>query len=283
MKRYWFIRALLGVGFHVTVEALGRDGAQARNFARCRGLSDAGQLSYYMGRYPEAAKYLEEGLSIAREIGDKGRIKVLLHTLGMASIGQGNLVLARGHLEEAMSLAHELGNRHDLAAALNALAQLHRMEGDLDTAETLYERMLALARELGNRDWIAIGLLNLAMVAIGRGSVDRAPAMLREALSIAGEIGSRPAGQSVLEVCAGLAAQGRNWERAAFFYGAAEAQTAHSGLQRDPTDEAFLAPLIATVRRTLGGNAFAAAETAGRSLSYDEAIAQVRAWLQPAS
>ena len=283
MKTHWVKRGLLALGHRMTVAALLRPGAKERNFARCRGLSDAGQLAYYMGRYAEAATYLEEGLSIAREIGDEGRIKVVLYALGMAAIGQGNLATARRHLDEALVLARALGNKHDLTAALNARAQLHRMEGDLDTAEPLYNQMLALARELGDRDGIAIGLLNLAMVSIGRGLVDDARAMLLDALEIAGEIGSKPAGQSVLEVCAGLASRGTEWERAAFFYGAAEAETAHTGLQRDPTDEAFLAPLISTARENFGVERFRAAEVAGRSLSYEVAIAAARAWLQHAS
>jgi hypothetical protein len=51
------------------------------------------------------------------------------------------------------------------------------------------------------------------------------------------------------------------------------------GFHRERADEAFLAPLIARARGALGDAAFTAAESAGRSLSYDEAIAKARAWL----
>ncbi len=93
--------------------------------------------------------------------------------------------------------------------------------------------------------------------------------MLLEVLAIAVELGWRPAGQSVLEVCAGLAASRAEWEQAARFFGAAEAQTGKTGLHRDPADDAFLAPLIAQAREALGPAAFAAADAAGRALSYD--------------
>jgi hypothetical protein len=139
---------------------------------------------------------------------------------------------------------------------------------------------VALARELGDREIIAVGLLNLAMASLGRGSSDHARAILLEALAIAEEIGSRPAGQSVMEVCAGLAALRKEWGRAARFYGAAEAQIAYTGIQRDPTDEAFLRPLVAKSREALGVAVFAAAEDAGRALSYDDAIAGARDWLE---
>ncbi|MEP6655729.1 MAG: tetratricopeptide repeat protein [Betaproteobacteria bacterium] len=280
VKPYWFNRGLLGLGHRVTVEALARVGAQERSLNRARVLADAGQFCSYMGRYAEAQGYLEESLSIARETEDKGRFARVLQPLGMALLGQGNLKMARGYLEEALALAGEQDNKRELAGACNALAQLHRVEGELDKAEPLFGRVLTLARELGDREVIAVGLLNLAMVSISRGERDRARAMLLEALAIAGAIGSRPAGQSVLEVCAGLAVFCADWERAARFFGMAEAQMGYTGIHRDAADTAFLEPLIGKAHAALDASAFAAADSAGRALSYDEAILEARRWLE---
>ena len=236
-----------------------------------------------MGRYAEAATYLEEGLSIAREIGDEGRIKVVLYALGMAAIGQGNLATARRHLDEALALARALGNKHDLAAALNARAQLHRVEGDLDTAEPLYNQMLALARELGDRDGIAIGLLNLAMVSIGRGLVDDARAMLLDALAIAEEIGSKPAGQSVLEVCAGLACTWyRVGARSFFLRSSRSTDGAYRAAARSDRRGVSGAADIDCARK-LGVERFRRGRGCRPLLSYEVAIAAARAWLQHAS
>jgi predicted ATPase/class 3 adenylate cyclase len=280
VKRYWLNRGALGLGHRVTVEALARAGARERNFARCRGLFDLGQIDYFMGRYGDARKYLEESLAIAREIEDIAMVAMVLQPLGMAALGQGDAVKARQYLDEALAMAQELGSRRQIAAALNALAQLHRMEGELDRAEPLYYKVLTLARELGDRESIAVGLLNLAMVSIGRRSGDRVSEMLLEVLVIAEDIGSKPAGQSVLEVSGGLAALLEDWECAARFYGAVEAEARQTGLQRDPADEAFLAPLIAKARNALGAPAFDAAEASGRVLTYKEAMTQARAWLK---
>jgi predicted ATPase/class 3 adenylate cyclase len=280
VKPYWLNRGLLALGHRVTIEALARAGAQARGKSRCGGLADAGQLAFYLGRYTNAQGLLEESLAIAREMGDKRRIEAVLQPLGMVCLGQGNVAAARGHLTEALAIARELGNKRELAAALNALGQLHRMEGQLDAAEPIYEDVLTIARELRDREIVAIGLLNLAMVSIGRGSGHRARAMLLEVLAIAGEIGSKPAIQSVLEVCAGLGASREEWASAARFFGAAEALAGQTGLHRDPTDEAFLAPLIEKARHALDRQSFAAAESAGRALAYDSAVTEARAWLE---
>ena len=280
VKHYWLNRGLLGLGQRVTAEALARRGAQARNLARCRGLVDAGQFCLGMGRYREAQVYLEESLAIAREIGDKARTARVLQPLGAALLGQGDLPSARKYLEEALALARELGDKRELAAAINQLAQLHRVEGALNIAEPLYEQVLTLARDLGDRESIAIALLNLAMVSIGRDSGDRAREMLLDVHAIADETGSKPVGQSVLEVTAGLAARREAWELAARFYGSAEAQAGQTGLHRDAADEAFLAPWIATTHNMLGAEAFAAADATGRTLSYDDAMLEVRKWLE---
>jgi predicted ATPase len=279
LRPYWVNRGLPGLGLSLTVEALARAGAQARNFARCRGLFDAGQLNVFMGRFGEARRYLEESLQIAREIGDERRVAAALQPLGSAHVGQGDLPTARRYLEEALALAERRGEQREIAAAGNALAQLCRVEGDLDRAEALYTRVDALIRGLEDRESIAIVVLNRAMVAIARGDGERARRMLLEVLAIADEIGSKPVGQSLLEVSAGLAALREEWQRTARFYGAVEAQTAQTGLHRDPGDEAFLAPLIVRARAALGADAFAAAENAGRETAFEQALAEARTWL----
>jgi hypothetical protein len=107
--------------------------------------------------------------------------------------------------------------------------------------------------------------------------------MVLEVHAIAVKLGSKPMGQSVLEVSAGLAALREEWNSAARFFGAAEAQTRETGLRRDPADEAFLAPLIAKAREKLGATTFGEAESAGRALTYEEAVLEARVWLESLS
>jgi hypothetical protein len=120
--------------------------------------------------------------------------------------------------------------------------------------------------------------LNLGMVAIDRQARRIARGLLGEALDIARDTGSTQAGQSVLEVAAALAGDVGDATHAGAFFGAAEARAVESGLLRDPTDEAFLAPHIASVRRA-APDEFAAGEKAGRSLGYANALLRLDAWL----
>ncbi len=284
IRRYWFDRGLLGLGYRATMEALARPSAQSPTQVRAAALNDAGQIAAYMGRYAEAQAHLVESLDIARRLGDKSRVAYLLQPLALACVGVGDLAAARKYLNEALELAHQIGDPREIAAALNSLAQIARMEGDLATAEPLYEQVLDLGRNVHDmRDVASISLLNLAMVAIGRDAPERARGMLLDVIAICDEVDSKPTSQSVIEVSAGLAAARGDWEYAARFFGAAERQAAVSGIHRDPTDEAFLSPLIAQARAALDPSTYVAAETAGRALDYASAMAAVRDWLDAAA
>ena len=278
-KAYWIVRGLLGLGHSLVAEAIARPGAGARDEARCRALFDAGQLAFFMGRYGEAQRYLEESLVVARELGNRQRIAAALQPLGMACLGQGNLAAARTHLEEALQAARGLDNRRDLAAAMNALGAFHRVRGDLDAARELYEQAVALFSTIGDHESRAIGMLNLAMVAIQRDSRAPARVILSEVIELSESVGLPRVGLCALEACAGFAAAGGDFERAARLYGVAEAQNGNTGLHRDPADEAFLQPLMEKSRGALGAR-YRALEESGRALAYATALAEARAWLE---
>ena len=86
----------------------------------------------------------------------------------------------------------------------------------------------------------------------------------------------------LLKVSAGLGSLKEDWENAAVLFGAAEAQTARTGLRRDPADEVFLAPLVARARAASEA-AFSAGDAVGRALTNDAAMEKVRASLERSS
>jgi len=283
MGPYWFARGMPEMGLRLGAEMLDRPDTRPRTESRASALHEVGWQCCHLGRYEEAATWLEESVAIARELGDRKLIGRALQPLGMATFGRGDLPTARRYFQEAVDLARDLGDKRELAAALNGLAQLHRVDGQLEPAEPLYDNAVALAREIGDRESVAVGLLNLTMVSIGRGSAQRARDMLVEVIDIAVETESKPLGQCALDVSAGFGAWRQDWESAARFFGAAQAQVFATGVQRDPTDAAFLVPLIDGARAALGAPAFEKEEQAGRAWSYEQGIDEARKWLMRAS
>ena len=277
---YVIERGLAALGQRVAVEALARPAAQARNLARCRGLWAAGKFSFFSGRYGEAKDYETMSLAIARESGDEATAAEALRWLGIAESGLGNTAAARAHMEEALAIWLRLGIKKEIPKGLTSLGNLHFDENDFDAAERLYEEALVLDREQGNLACTAANLGNLAEVAIRRGFGDRAHAMVSEAMAIVEVIGSKRLGVALLDQATELAALSGDSGRAARLHGAAEAAFEQMSLHRKPQDVTFLLSLIAQARDSLGAATFAAAESAGRALSCDEAIADARAWLE---
>jgi predicted ATPase len=279
VKLYWMNRGLLELGLRVTLEALQRDTAGKATPDRAQGLFNAGQIRYFMGQHREARACLEESLAIARLLGD-AYVATVLQPLGMAALAEGAMGVAQRCFEEAVELSESRGEERWLAAALNSLAMLHRVQGSPERSCALYERVLVLCRESGNAEVEAIVLLNYAMVSIGLERIAQGAAMLAQAMRLARAIGSAPAGQGALDACAGLAAARGEWERAAGFYGAAQAQAARSGVQRDSADALFLQPRIDAARAALGPEAFAAGQALGGAYDLAAALAHAQAWME---
>ena len=288
LPRFWLSRGLLVQGHHACLEALARKHAECDDHAeaeeynrlRCEGLLHAGRLCGYRGLDDESATLLDESVLIARRNGFTELLSSALSHLGFVRLSLQDRAGARGYLEEAHALARQLGDapgRVNLTAA--NLAELERVEGRLVAAEALYEEGLHLVRATGDRLRTMIALNNLAMVAVVKGNDQRARALLIESLAISDEIGSRRGRLVVMEVCAGLAAHLGQWEIAAGFDGAADIHTVQMGRRRDIADAAFLAPFIGRTRAALGVEGYTTAEAAGRTRSYDDAVAAMQEWL----
>ena len=283
LGEYFLHRGMFEHGYRLTLEALRRPGADAPSRTRVGALDAAGLISQMWGRNEQAEAHLREAVAIARELDHARGLAVSLRLLGVVAYSQGNYGDARRYLEEALVVVAEgeEGVEVHRGAVSAALAEVHRLEGDLAAAEPLLEEMLALARKRDLRVDCAAGLLNLAAVLICRGSTARVPPMLIELLALAQETGSKLVVQGLVEVAAGLAATLGEWRRAAQLFGVADAQLEAMGTPREAVDEAYIGPLIARTREALGEATFAAAEAAGRTLSDEAALAEVRAWLTP--
>jgi predicted ATPase/class 3 adenylate cyclase len=280
LRPYWFKRGLMALGLGLAKEMLALPAAARRDMPRCRGLFAAGQFGYFMGHHAAARRYLGESLAIAREQGDSDAVAMVLQPLGMACLGEGDSVAALIYLEEAVALAQEGTNSRELAAALNNLAQLHRSQGHFDRAAPLYTQALDLARGFGDRDYIAVLLLNLAIVAIGQGKPNLAGPLLVETFGEAIDIQSVPIQLATLDVAACLCAVCGDETLAARLFGASATQSDATGLTRDPSDDAFVLPLLERARERLGLAAWVAAEASGRQISFDDAKSTAQEWLR---
>ncbi len=279
LRIYWAARGRLGLALELGRRAIHRAGADRPTVERCGGLFAVGQMAYFVGEHLEARRQLELALALAESLQRDDWILRCAQPLGAACLALGDRTVALAHLERALGLAKKLEDRHQTVSTTSMLAMAHRMEGSFDRAHELYGEALTQARESGDPDAIAISLLNVAMVRTLAGSPLDAVSMLLEVLAIAQQTSSKALLQYVIDAAAGLAGERGDWASAATFYGAAEALSAASGLQRDPADAAFVLPRIALARTALGDSAFELAEAIGRADPEQRAAITLREWL----
>lgn len=281
LGRFWLSRGMMAQGQVSCLAALARPGADKFPQLCSEALLEAGHLCAYRGLDLEASAYFQKSINIARRGGYLEVLVQALSRLGYVHLTLGERALARQCLEEAIAVARgRKDTRGAFETAANSLAELERLEGNIDAARGLYEECLRTFRARGDRLSTMIALNNLAMVAVVTNDSMRARDMLLESLAISDELGSRRGRLVVMEVCAGLAAALREYALTPRFDAAADIHTAQMGRRRDVPDAAFLAPLNERAKSKLGAAAYDAAYAAGKALSYDDAVAEMTAWLK---
>jgi predicted ATPase/serine/threonine protein kinase len=136
----------------------------------------------------EGRARLERILELASSGYSKERAKLCIF-LGALSTTQGDFAAAGAFLEQSLSLYKQLDDRWGIAASLNALGISARDRGDYPAALTYFQRSLACWRTLSDRLSTARCLSNLANVAKTYRDYSRAQLALREATEIFQEVG----------------------------------------------------------------------------------------------
>ena len=95
------------------------------------------------GEYAAAFEYVEQGLSIAREIEHRMEITFGEMTLGGLYLDVLDVARARLHLERAGELARALNARYLISLVNGFLAQAYLAQDEMERAQTLLDEMLA--------------------------------------------------------------------------------------------------------------------------------------------
>lgn len=151
----------------------------------------AGQLAFAVGDFHSATAHYEDGVAVARALGDRAGEALAVHRLGTVAKERGDSDTAEARHEEALRIARSIGDRATEGAALGGLGIVASRRADHDSAITLFERAVAIAREVGDRGMEAVWIENLGIEDFYRGDYDAALPRHEQALAIAREIGDR--------------------------------------------------------------------------------------------
>ncbi len=259
-----------------------RESVVLRRFAKERAKIShfVGSVATAQGDFPAAIRFLEQSLSIYREIGDEAGIAVALNALAitardrgdylgaehkfeeslmcwyragdrlasarclhnLANVAKirGNYARARLALREAIQIFEELGDRSGAAWSLNQQGDVAHEQGDMAEAWTAYHRALSAFREVGDGWGCARSLADLGLIACERGEYSAARARYRESLSIFASLGHKRGVARVLEGLACLALARADAARALSVTAAAAHLRTLIGAPLTPADQSKL-------------------------------------------
>jgi len=222
MWRFWYVRGYFSEGRAELSQAFALSQAQAQpslSAARVKLLNGAAVLASLQGDRASARALGEEGLALARELGDQRAIHPFLDNLGIMYRQESDYTTARSLYDESLALRRELGDKHGIAFALGHLANLLQDQGDYPLARSLQEETLALRRELEDKRGIAISLDNLGTVAQLQGDYRTAHLALEEGLALVRELGDKQGITHLLHNLASTYRQEGNYATALSLYG----------------------------------------------------------------
>jgi non-specific serine/threonine protein kinase len=268
---FWRLHSHFGEGRHWLTRALAAPGGAASP-ARPRALHGAGLLTYAQGDGAAATALLEEGLRLARAMGDHPAVAWALHGLGRVAEWTRDFARATSVLEE--SLRHfRLG--HDTAGcaySLLHLANVARERAEYGRAAALYAETLVAARAGGDIFLLGWTTAHMATQALLQGEVRRAASLFRESLALLDTIGATWGIAACLLGLASVAGAQGQAERAARLCGAEQALRALLGTTQI-FDHAPLRRGLSAARSALGEGRFATLAAEGQALSLAEVVA----------
>ena len=137
-----------------------------------------------MNRDEEVLAVVEQGLALAREIGDEDSITLLESNKAGALTDLGKSSEAEELFQRILPRLKSSENRHNFIAARNNLAMLHKHREDYDQALSIFHELLLLSRQDQDDEMIVYVLLELGDIGRIRGEYDQARGFLDEALEI---------------------------------------------------------------------------------------------------
>jgi predicted ATPase/DNA-binding SARP family transcriptional activator/DNA-binding CsgD family transcriptional regulator len=251
-------------------EALTKESAPPS--VRVKALERAGFLAWEQGDYERAEALGEEGLGLARRLGEKPSAAAALFNLGSVAMSQMKADRASTLLEEAVALWRASDNEWGLAHALYVLGLVAIVRRDHDRAMARHEESLALAQKAGNEVGSVQALGLGALTALVRGDHRQADALNKATMEKSWRLGIRhyTAG-CVASLSASAGLQGQP-VRAARLWGAADSLFEAMGISRMPAELSFYEPYIDAVRTQLSEAEWERAWQEGRAMDMEEAI-----------
>jgi predicted ATPase/DNA-binding XRE family transcriptional regulator len=224
-------------------------------------------------RYAEAQAFLEEGLLVDQQLGERNDEAMSLASLAGLHYHQAHYEQAAELFEASLAIHRELGDIHSVALMLNNLGEVAWRTKQAQAALRALDEALLLARQLDAHRLLPYVLNNLGTLACLRRDQDAARAAFGEAIELLGRTGDRAEIVTSLLGIAALASQLEAPEHSARLLGTIQAAVQAGIVVLTPAASADLQSLAERVRAQLGEQEYSQQHQAGSHMSLDQAIA----------
>ncbi len=147
------------------------------------------KLAGFLNQPDIALSASQEGLRIARSIGDKSWEGNCLLGLGWASIVNGDLSAALQYAEEGLAILEGVGNRWGIGLAYGLLGRINADQHNYEEAAQWFEKALIFSETFGHLYGIAANHTRQAGIALARRNFRMARRHLLKALRVFGDAG----------------------------------------------------------------------------------------------
>jgi len=161
-----------------------------------------GLVAWSEGKYVDAVNYFEQGLELARNLGNWLAEGYALNGLGIVLKNQGRLDKSQETFEEALHIFVKMGHPHGEAQVLNNLGDLARHLGTYARAKSIFNRALTLCWEMNEKFGESIVLNNLARISYFLEDYETGCQLAQDALTLTKQIGNQHIQASAQEVLA---------------------------------------------------------------------------------
>jgi tetratricopeptide (TPR) repeat protein len=166
------------------------------------------------GRTAESAQMLEDGLAIARKIGNRSLEGVVNNNLARCWQELGQLKKAQLAYEQTAAIDQDLNDQPNLATARLNLGGVLKDQGQFSEGERQLTEALKIARAIGKKSTIAIALSMLGEEKQALGDLSQAWQLQSEALTLAREIGRKTSMATALSGQAAILRSQAKWRDA---------------------------------------------------------------------
>uniref|UniRef100_UPI0030DD5603 CHAT domain-containing protein n=1 Tax=Calothrix sp. 336/3 TaxID=1337936 RepID=UPI0030DD5603 len=156
-----------------------------------RALGNLGSAYHSLGDYQKAIEFHQQRLAIAQQIGDKAGVGKALGNLGNAYHSLGDYQKAIEFLQQGLAIFKQIGDRAGEGTILGNLGNAYHSLGDYQKAIEFHQQGLAIFKQIDNKAGVGGALRNLGNAYYFLGDSKKAIELLQQGLAIAKQIGDK--------------------------------------------------------------------------------------------